>query len=259
MSNNIKDQAKQESAKVIADIDSVETSKEHKRIIQSKKYLKNIYCEIYDDFKKVKELSPGGRILELGSGGGFLKEVLPQTITSDVVKFDGIDEVISAEELPFNNNSLAVIFMVNVFHHIKDVSNFLSEAERCLIPGGKVFMIEPANTLLSSFIYSNFHSEPFDRKSNWKIESEGRLSSSNQALPWIVFKRDKKIFNEKYKSLKINMFSPYMPLRYIISGGLSMKQLLPDSSYGVISGLEKMISPLNGLLGLFYKIEVEKA
>ena len=67
-----------------------------------------------------------GQLLELGSGGSFLKDRCPELITSDIV--EGLAErVIDAQELPFEAESVRGIFLTHAFHHIPDVERFLRE------------------------------------------------------------------------------------------------------------------------------------
>jgi len=48
-----------------------------------------------------------GRRLEIGSGAGIIREVYPNVITSDLKVLPFVDIVLSAERLPFADNSLA--------------------------------------------------------------------------------------------------------------------------------------------------------
>ena len=82
------------------------------------------------------------------------------------------------------------IFLTHVFHHIPDVSLFLKEAERVLVPGGFVGMIDVAATPFARFFFSNFHPEPFSPKLDWQFAQNDSMMDSNQALSWIVFERD---------------------------------------------------------------------
>jgi ubiquinone/menaquinone biosynthesis C-methylase UbiE len=75
-------------------------------------------------------------VLELGSGGGFLKEINPRVISSEVFFCSGLDLVSDGMEMPFRDSSLASILMLDVLHHIPRPLDFLKEAARCLMPGG---------------------------------------------------------------------------------------------------------------------------
>lgn len=48
--------------------------------------------------------------------------------------------------MPFQDKSVSAFMMIDVLHHIKDSRQFFKEMQRCLKPGGKIVMIEPANT-----------------------------------------------------------------------------------------------------------------
>ncbi|MCH7534331.1 MAG: methyltransferase domain-containing protein, partial [Bacteroidetes bacterium] len=196
--------------------------------------------------------------LEIGSGGGFLKNIFPQVITSDIMEIEGVDQCFSAVDMPFGNEELDSIFMLNVLHHIPDAEAFFKEAERTLKPGGKIIMIEPANTWFSRIVYRNFHHENFDEKADWKFESIGPMTDANGALPWIIFTRDLHIFQEMFPKLKLINLSRHTPFRYLLTGGLSYKSLVPGWSFGIVSWIEKIGYPLNGTLAMFQTIEVEK-
>lgn len=228
----------------------------HRRIIKKKGFLKKLYADFYKVFISVK--IPEGTVVELGSGGGFIKELAPLTVTSDVVKGVGIDRVIDATNLPFKSQSIAGFFMLDVLHHIKDAEKALGELERCLKIGGKIVMIEPYNSVFGSFIYRHFHHEGFDPNSDWKVKGRGRMSEANQAIPWIIFVRDRKIFERKFPKLKITKITPHTPLRYIFSGGLSKPQLLPYFTYNFVLLIEKILYPFNNFIGLFVTIELQK-
>ena len=156
----------------IDNIDSIETLELHKKIIRDTKFLYSLYKDFYQELKRATLPIP---IVEIGSGAGFIKKVIPKTITSDVVKSDGIDIVASAEKLPFKKASVGSIVMLNVFHHIKNPVKALKEFDRCLKSKGKIVMIEPCNTLWSRFIYQTFHSkhERFDPTTRWRIDAHG--------------------------------------------------------------------------------------
>lgn len=198
--------------------------------------------------------------MELGSGGGFLRDVIPQAITSDVVASPYVDTVFSALDMPFPDGLVDAFFAVDVFHHLGDAGRFLVEVERCLRPGGKLLMIEPANTLWSRFVYRWLHHEPFDTKAGWRLPAGGgRLSGANGALPWIVFARDRDRFSRMFPRLRIETFAPHTPFAYLASGGLSAPAFLPGPLYPVIRGVERLLSPFDGLWGMFVTIEIVKA
>ena len=240
------------------DLDDPKATLAHRDLILQKPFLKRLYNDWYDVFiNKAKEIKTG-KHLEIGSGGGFLKEVFPEVITSDILALPNVDMVFSAEVMPFKENELASIVMLNVFHHIPKPYVFLQEAQRTLVKGGKIIMTEPANSALGKFIYKRFHHEPFEENGPREIKAGNPLSNSNQALPHIYFERDLELFKKEFPLLKINSIKYHSPFSYIISGGVSRSAMLPYFMYNFVKGIEWLFSPLSKQLGLFCTIEVEK-
>ena len=244
--------------KIDFDLDDPNASLAHRDIILKKPFLKKLYNDWYLIFIiKSKEIK-NGKYLEIGSGGGFLKDVFPEVITSDILILPNVDLIFTAEEIPFKENELASIVMLNVFHHIPKPHLFLKEAQRTLIKGGKIIMTEPANSALARFIYKRFHHEPFDEKGQREIKAGNPLSNSNQALPYIYFERDLDLFKKDFPSLKINSIKYHSPFSYIISGGVSRSAMLPFFMYNFVKGIEWLFSPFFKQIGLFCTIEIEK-
>ena len=269
----------------IENLDDPATTLLHAEIIQKKPFLKKLYIDFYKQFKKSISNSEEKVLVELGSGGGFIKEIISNVITSDVLELPNVDKVFSALDMPFEEASVDAFFMFDVLHHITEPKAFFREALRCLKVGGRVVMIEPANTLWSRFIYKNFHHEAFDTQApewscrgqaKWELgprppwlgqaetgkagtlQESGPLSGANGALAWIIFWRDRKIFESEFPSLRIVRLRNHTPLRYLLSGGLRLRQLVPSFSYPAVKALEYTLSPINDLLGMFQTIELEK-
>jgi len=245
-------------ARGIEDLDDPAVTLLHAKIIQSKPFLKKTYEDFYRQFHRAVPDPERKTLVELGSGGGFIKEVIGNVITSDILDLPHVDKVFSAAKMPFEQNSVDAFFMIDVLHHIADPRAFFREALRTLRLGGKIVMIEPANTAWSRFIYGHFHHERFDARAGWELEAGGPLSGGNSALPWIIFSRDRRTFEREFPSLKIVGMRNHTPLRYLLSGGLTLRQLVPSFCYPLIKALEFALSPFNDLLGMFQTIELEK-
>lgn len=258
---NIVEWFKLPEARCIKDLDDPATTLLHAEIIQKKPFLRKLYIDFYKQLEKVVSDPQGKVLVELGSGAGFIKEVISNAITSDILELPNVDKVFSALKMPFEKASVDAFFMFDVLHHITDPGAFFREALRCLKIGGRIVMIEPANTLWSRFIYKNFHHELFDTQAKWEfgsLQETGPLSDGNGALPWIIFSRDRRIFENEFPSLRIVRMRNHTPLRYLLSGGLTLRQLVPSFTYPVIKAIEYTLSPVNNLLGMFQTIELEK-
>lgn len=244
----------------IKDLDDPRATILWSKIVQEKVFLKNLYIDFYITFKNsLNGLSNRRKLVELGSGGGFLKDIIPDVITSDIMKLPNTDLQFSAVYMPFKNESVDRFFMLNVIHHIHDPELLFKEIDRCLKNKGKIIAIEPANTLWGRFINQKFHHyEDFDPGRDWTLKSQKPLSDANGALPWIIFVRDREKFEELFPNLRIKKITPHTPIRYLISGGMSYRQFLPSWMYPIIKNLEKFAAPLNKYIGMYYTIEISK-
>jgi SAM-dependent methyltransferase len=240
------------------DLDDPRTSALRRQVILQNKFLLQIYYEWYQLLKSSLHDSGFG-ILELGSGGGFLSKFIPGIISSEVFYFPDTDITLDGQRLPFASQSLQAIFMTNVLHHIPDNRLFFSEAARCIKKGGCISMIEPWNTPWSKFIYTILHHEPFQSSAlEWELQAEGPLTTANDALPWIILERDRAKFESEFPEWAIKKVLLIMPFRYLVSGGVSLRQLMPDWSYPFWRGLEMLLSPLNHILSMFAFIQLER-
>jgi hypothetical protein len=63
--------------------------------------------------------------------------------------------------------------------------------------------------------------------------------------------RDRTTLDRKFPELAIEEILPMMPVRYLVSGGISMKNLMPAITYTVWSALEAAVSRWNDRLAMF--------
>lgn len=239
-------------------LDSPERTAEHRQIILGKKFLRKLYEQWYGFFLSEIPGLPDGKLVELGSGGGFLKDIEPRVIASDVLDLPTNDLTFSALDMPFESGTVAALFMIDTLHHIPDMEQFFDEANRVLMPGGKIIMIEPANTIWGRFIYTRFHHEPFNPGGNWSIPQSGPLSGANGALPWIVLQRDKEKFKKRYPALRIVTIQPCTPLLYLLSGGLTYPQLLPGFMFSFAAFIDRMLPRISKEIAMFQRVVIEK-
>ncbi|WP_446011710.1 class I SAM-dependent methyltransferase [Candidatus Electrothrix sp.] len=241
------------------DLDSPDAPSVHRQIIRSKPFLKKLYNEWYQSIILHLPNHSEGKILEIGSGGGYLNTFIPNIITSDIQLTKDVHLLLDAKELPFSTCSLDAIVMVDVFHHINDVDKFLQESIRCLTENGRIIMVEPWISGWSAVIYNKLHHEPCLSKSKqWSFPDTGPLSGANLALPWIVFKRDRDLFLNKYNKLRINTINLDWPFVYLLSGGVSMKTLVPDWTYPFFRKTELLLKPVIKYIAMFATIVLEK-
>lgn len=234
----------------------------HKEIWDHKKIIRDIYSEWYQTI--ISNLSTvAGKTLELGSGTGNFKEYKPDVITSDIDPQQWLDMTFDAHKMPFNNNQISNIVMIDVLHHLQNPIVFFHEASRVLKKGGRIIMVEPYPSPVSLIIYKLFHPEPFDFYINYYKQSEILTSKkawdSNQAIPYLIFFKNQKIFNnifsKKYKIFKKDVFSFVL---YPLSGGFENKQLLPNILIPIAKIFEKLLTPFKYFFAFRCIIVLEK-
>ena len=238
------------------DIDDPRTTWLRRRIIEEKRFLRRIYEEWY---QRLAEAIPDGTepVLEIGSGAGFLSRFIPDLITSEVFFCPDISVSLDASQLPFKDNSLRGIVMTGVLHHIPNPRGFFAEATRCVRSGGAMAMIEPWFTPWSNLIYRYLHHEGFrPEATEWEFPTSGPLSGANGAMPWMIFERDRKQFEQEFPGWKVQYVTPFMPFRYLLSGGLSLRSLLPGAAFTLIRNLEQRMQSRMKSWAMFAEIRL---
>ena len=240
-------------------LDNPATTELRNQIIASKPFLKCIYDEWYSTL--AKEVPAGEeQVLELGSGAGYLERFIPGLITSEIFHCSRAKVVADAQQIPFADGSLRAIVMTDVLHHMPHAERFFAEASRCLCKGGKILMIEPWVTPWSQWVYTRLHHEPFRPEAeDWSFDSTGPLSGSNSAIPWIVFVRDRDKFESLFPELAIERIRPFMPFRYLVSGGVGMRSLMPGFTHSTWAGLESMLEPQMPRFAMFAFVSLQRS
>ena len=120
-------------------------------------------------------------------------------------------------------------------------------------------MIEPWVSAWSKLVYTKLHHEPFQPDAaDWTFPISGPLSGANGALPWIVFRRDRARFERDFPEWKIETLAPMMPLRYLVSGGVSMRSLMPGWSTPAWRGIEGAMWRLRNQTAMFAHIVLRR-
>lgn len=240
------------------DIDDPRTTQLRRQIIQGNSFLHQIYEEWYVTLAAALPEGPGA-VLELGSGPGFLDEYIPGLITSEVFSCPRVRTLLDGQRLPFRDCSLRGVAMNNVLHHLAQPRAFLAEAARCLRPGGVLVMNEPWVTRWSRLIYGRLHHEAFEPAAREPGSvGSGPLSTSNSAVPWILFERDRVQFEQEFPELELREIQSGMPFRYLVSGGVSMRALMPGWSFALWRRIEDALRPWMKDLGMFALIVLDR-
>jgi SAM-dependent methyltransferase len=211
----------------------------------NKPLIRAINQDYYRDIKKYIYKNNKKKILELGSGGGNIKKMIKECITSDQFKNENIDRIENIYKINFKKNSISNIILIDVFHHLQFPSLALKEIHRVLIKNGRIIMMEPAMGLIPRIIYKIFHYEPngFNLKINWnnipkKIPPSNQYFAA-QSLPWRAFFLKELNLKSKYK---IKLIRPFSDFAFLLSGGYSYKAFYPKFLYSFIKLIDKMLT-----------------
>ena len=127
---------------------------------EAKPLLQEIYAGFYRRILALMDQQIPGRIVEIGSGIGNLKSLLPRALATDLFPNPWLDLVCDGYELPFRDGVISHIVLFDVFHHLRAPNAFLKEARRVLAPAGRLILFEPYISLGSVAAYGLFHHEP---------------------------------------------------------------------------------------------------
>ena len=244
------------------DIDGDDRIAVHREILQRKPMLKGVFDEIYEKLWRLdqKHFEGEGKRVEIGAGVSGFKKLHPDLVTTDILPAEHLDMVLDAHAMDLPDASVRAFFGLNCFHHFHDPEQFFRELLRTLVPGGGCILVEPYYGPVAARFYENvFDSETFDSsQERWQSDA-GVMQDANQALSCIVFQRDRDRFERLFPELEIveaRWLRNYP--RYLLSGGLNFRQLLPSFTIPVIKAMELLLVPVGRLCALHHYIVLRK-
>ena len=247
------------------DVDSDDLITVHRRILEEKPMLNEVFLEIYRLCRDADErlLTGDGLRIELGSGSSLFKSYYPDVVTSDVKSAPHLDRVLDAQAMDLDDGSVRAFYGIHCFHHLPEPAKFFTELDRVLVPGGGCVLVEPYYGPLAGAFYRRvFDTEHFDpHQDGWNLDPAkvGSMSNANQALSYIVFKRDLERFEREFPGLQIvERRRLHNYARYLLSGGLNFKQLVPSFLAPVIRGAERVLAPVDHPIALHHLVVLKK-
>ena len=219
--------------------------------------LRRVYTDLY---RRIAERRIPGPTVEIGGGSGNFKGFAPDTISTDLVAAPWLDAVADAARLPFADGSIANIVLFDVLHHIEFPVRFIDEATRVLKPGGRIILSEPAISPLSNIFYTHLHPEPVDMRADPFEDGEPDPArdpfDANQAIPTLMFRRERDRFTARFPSLQINEYRLTSLFAYPMTGGFRPWTMIPNALVPLVLWLERLLIPLLGPLMAFRSLTV---
>lgn len=245
------------------DYNSDELLKIHRQILSEKKSMRNVFVRFYSECIRldIKYFSGNGLRVEIGAGASFFKQLYPEIVETDIKQGENLDMVLDALNMNLESNTVRGIYGINCFHHFRYPELFFKELSRVLIKRGGCILIEPYFGLVSSLFYKRmFDTEIFDKmQKSWDNSENNIMNGANQALSFIVFKRDRNKFKVLFPELEIvyeNRLNNY--LQYFLSGGLNFRSLVPFWLKPLVVFFEFTLIPINRIFALHHVIVIQK-
>jgi SAM-dependent methyltransferase len=166
-------------------------------------------------------------------------------VTTDVEATPWTGRVADAANLPFEDGEVANLVLIDVFHHLARPSRFFDEAVRVLAPGGRVVVLDPYCSAVSTRLYRRYHHERTDLGAEPFADDagiEGAPLASNQARATLAFFHGSAELAARWPLLTLIERRRLALLAYPLSGGFSRRPLVPD-------GVGRALSRAEGALG----------
>lgn len=190
-----------------------------------KPLLQQVYRGFYSQILGRVDRDVPGAIVEIGSGMGNIKEVIPDCVTTDVFANEWLDRQENVYRLSYASRTVSNLILVDVWHHLRYPGTVLDEFRRVLAPGGRVILLEPAMSWLGRVVYGLFHHEPLglgDRL-EWRAPASfapehadyfAAQSSATRHFWW-------QAYPERLVGWQIVEVTPLPGLLYFATGGFS--------------------------------------
>jgi SAM-dependent methyltransferase len=212
---------------------------------RKKPLLRRIYRAMHEEIATHIVRDVDGAIVEVGSGIGNIKEVLPGCLRTDLFPNPWLDQTENAYALSFADGAVSNLILFDVFHHLRYPGTALREFHRVLAPGGRVLIYEPAMGLLGRLVFGLFHHEPVALTSDitwlspdgWRAQDVDYYAAQGNASR--VFGRAG--IGSRFEGLELVSVAHYAQISYVASGGYSHRQLYPDALYPAVKRLDKLL------------------
>ncbi len=227
-----------------------------------KMLLRSVYRRFYQQIAKAALPPGGGLTVELGSGMGNIKEVLPHCVTTDIFSNPWLDRVENAYSLSFAPDELENLILFDVWHHLEHPGAALAEFARVLRPGGRLIVFEPAMGWLGKVVYGLCHHEPLGLRDvvEWDapatFDPAAQRYYAAQGNCWRTFVEG--AFDAQFAAWNRVELRRFSALSYIGSGGFRGPQLYPEALGGMIAFAERVLDQVPSMFATRMLVVLEK-
>ena len=221
---------------------------------QRKPVLQRAYRDFHHRIAAHVDSSIAGKIVELGSGIGNIRDVIPGCLRTDLFPNPWIDQVENAYALSFRDGECSHLILFDVFHHLRHPRTALQECRRVLGPRGRVILFEPYVSVAGRLVYGPLHHEPIafgdamtpDAPAAFVPDRDPYYAAQGNATR-VFWKGDYPEILDGWDLIARERIGAWP---YALTGGYSKPQLYPASFYGVISAIDRVAGLVPALSAL---------
>jgi SAM-dependent methyltransferase len=229
------------------------------RAWETRPLLQKIYASFYQRILSLIDRRIPGRIVEIGSGIGNLKSMLPEAIRTDLFPNPWLDVACDAYDLPFADGSLSHLVAFDVFHHLRAPNAFLKEARRVLAERGRLILLEPYISWSSHPVYGLLHHEsvalrqPINLADALPRPRDYYAAQGNATR--LFFRREFSGWPQGWQVFHRYAFSSFS---YLLSGGYSKPPAYPADCLPLVQKIDELLSRWPRLFGARCLVGLEK-
>lgn len=211
-----------------------------------KPHLRDVYHDFYRTISARLDPAVPGLVVELGSGMGRIKDIIPQCLTTDLFPNPWLDRQENAYRLSFADGSVSHLILFDVWHHLRFPGTALQEFRRVLAPGGRLILFEPAASWVGRFVYTYFHHEPVSLRDPITWDAPAGFTPDHvdyyaaQGSATRVFWWGKS--ENRLTGWRVAEVRPITSFTYLGSGGFSGPQLGGNFFRGLLRSLDRIAS-----------------
>ena len=232
---------------------------------QRKPMLRDVYHDFYHRIAAWIDPSVPGPVVELGSGLGRIKEVIPHCVTTDLFPNPWLDRRENCYQLSFAAGAVSHLLLFDVWHHLRYPGTALQEFHRVLAPGGRLILFEPAASWVGRLVYHFFHHEPVAVRDPITWQAPAGFSAAD-ADYYAAQGSATRLFwwgegHARLAGWQLREVRPITSFNYFASGGFSGPQLGGRFLHGLMRGLDFVTAPFPRIFAarLLVVLEKEKA
>ena len=235
---------------------------ENLKLWHAKPLLQKLYYDFYRFIASYLQNNSNGLIVELGSGIGAIKHIIPQCVCTEMFDNEYVDRVENAYNLSFKDGEVTNLILFDVFHHIRYPGVAIKECNRVLGKNGRLIIFEPCLSVLGWLVYGLFHDESvgYNKTIEWNLPDGFIANADNyyaeQGNAMRVFGTND--YAHQLKQWNVVVYIRLAAISYVASGGFTKPQLYPTTLFSFMKRIDRFGSFFPRLFATRLLVVLEK-